>query len=59
MRSQDELKVYETGRPINAAALSPVMDHIILGGGERAEDVTQSGPLPPSSLSPAHFLRHD
>jgi len=43
LRSQEEIKMYETGRPINAAALSPVMDHVIVGGGERAEDVTQSG----------------
>jgi len=39
-RSQDEIKLYETGRPINAAHVSPLMDHIIVGGGERAEDVT-------------------
>jgi len=43
LRSQEEIKVYETGRPINAAAVSPIMDHVIVGGGERAEDVTQSG----------------
>jgi len=43
LRTQEEIRTYETGRPINAAALSPVMDHVIVGGGERAEDVTQSG----------------
>jgi len=41
-RSLEIIKTYETGRPINAAAMSPLMDHVILGGGESAEDVTQS-----------------
>jgi len=35
--------VYEVGRPLNAASISPLMDHVIMGGGERAEDVTQTG----------------
>jgi len=34
------IKTYEAGRPLNAAAISPLMDHVIVGGGERAEEVT-------------------
>jgi len=41
-RSQDELKIYETGRPLNASHISPLMDHIVVGGGESAVEVTQS-----------------
>jgi len=36
------IKTYEAGRPLNAAAISPLMDHVIVGGGERAEEVTQT-----------------
>lgn len=39
-RSLEVIKVYETGRPLNAASISPLMDHVIVGGGERAEEVT-------------------
>jgi len=42
-RTYQCVNVYEVGRPLNAASLSPLMDHIIMGGGERAEDVTQTG----------------
>eukprot|EP00276_Gloeochaete_wittrockiana_P009339 CAMPEP_0184656544 /NCGR_PEP_ID=MMETSP0308-20130426/16579_1 /TAXON_ID=38269 /ORGANISM="Gloeochaete witrockiana, Strain SAG 46.84" /LENGTH=319 /DNA_ID=CAMNT_0027093717 /DNA_START=64 /DNA_END=1023 /DNA_ORIENTATION=+ len=34
------LKTYRTDRPINAAAISPLMDHVILGGGQEASQVT-------------------
>jgi len=34
------VRVYEVGRPMNAAAISPLMDHIIVGGGESANEVT-------------------
>ena len=34
------LKTYKTERPINAAAISPLFDHIILGGGQDASQVT-------------------
>lgn len=37
------LNIYDVGRPLNAASMSPLMDHVIMGGGERAEDVTQTG----------------
>jgi translation initiation factor 3 subunit I len=36
----EPIKVYDVGRPMNAAAISPLMDHIIVGGGESAGDVT-------------------
>jgi len=34
------IKNYDTGRPVNAAAISPIKDHVILGGGQSAESVT-------------------
>ncbi|EFA75260.1 WD40 repeat-containing protein [Heterostelium album PN500] len=34
------LKTFDTGRPVNAAAISPLKPHIILGGGQSAESVT-------------------
>uniref|UniRef100_A0A915DXK8 Serine-threonine kinase receptor-associated protein n=1 Tax=Ditylenchus dipsaci TaxID=166011 RepID=A0A915DXK8_9BILA len=37
-----ELKKYRSGRPVNSAAISPVRDHIVLGGGEEARSVTQT-----------------
>lgn len=34
------LKSYDTGRPVNAASLSPLLPHILLGGGQAASEVT-------------------
>lgn len=34
------LKTYKTERPVNSAAISPIYDHVILGGGQDAMDVT-------------------
>jgi len=34
------LKNYDTGRPVNAAAISPIKEHVIIGGGQSAESVT-------------------
>jgi len=34
------LKIYEAARPINSACVSPIRDHVILGGGQEARDVT-------------------
>jgi translation initiation factor 3 subunit I len=36
------MKVYKTDRPVNAAIISPLMPHVILGGGEEAMNVTQT-----------------
>jgi len=36
------LKTYHTGRPINAASISPLREEVILGGGQSAESVTNS-----------------
>jgi len=33
-------KTYHSDRPLNAAAVSPIVDHVILGGGQEAKDVT-------------------
>jgi len=41
-RTNEVIKTYEVGRPLNAAAISPTMNHVILGGGESAMDVTQT-----------------
>jgi len=34
------MKTYKTERPINSAAVSPIRDHVVLGGGQEAMDVT-------------------
>lgn len=34
------VKTYETERPVNAACISPLLDHVILGGGQEASQVT-------------------
>jgi len=34
------LKTYKTERPVNSAAISPILDHVILGGGQDAMEVT-------------------
>lgn len=33
-------KTFRTERPVNSAALSPNYDHVVLGGGQEAMDVT-------------------
>jgi translation initiation factor 3 subunit I len=34
------LKTYKTDRPVNSASISPRFDHVVLGGGQEAMDVT-------------------
>ncbi|XP_021929841.1 eukaryotic translation initiation factor 3 subunit I [Zootermopsis nevadensis] len=34
------LKTYKTERPVNSAAISPIYDHVVVGGGQDAMDVT-------------------
>ncbi|KAI5700924.1 hypothetical protein M8J76_014457 [Diaphorina citri] len=34
------LKTYTTERPVNSAALSPILPHVVLGGGQEAREVT-------------------
>ncbi len=36
----DCLKTFKTERPVNSAAISPIYDHVVLGGGQEAMDVT-------------------
>ncbi|XP_043938455.1 eukaryotic translation initiation factor 3 subunit I [Protopterus annectens] len=38
--SLDHVKTFRTERPVNSAALSPILDHVVLGGGQEAMDVT-------------------
>jgi len=33
-------KTYSTERPVNSASISPTQDHVVLGGGQEAMDVT-------------------
>lgn len=33
-----ELKTYKTEKPVNSAAISPIRDHVLLGGGQEAID---------------------
>ncbi|RHY30158.1 hypothetical protein DYB32_004561 [Aphanomyces invadans] len=34
------LKTYETDRPVNSASISPIKEHVVLGGGQEAMSVT-------------------
>jgi len=38
----EHLHSYKTERPVNSAAISPVYDHVVLGGGQEAMDVTMT-----------------
>ena len=38
--SFEHLKTYKTDRPVNSAAISPIRDHVVVGGGQEAMDVT-------------------
>lgn len=43
METFENMKVYKTDRPVNSAAISPMIDeypHILIGGGQEAMDVT-------------------
>eukprot|EP00008_Paramoeba_atlantica_P007837 CAMPEP_0201491712 /NCGR_PEP_ID=MMETSP0151_2-20130828/30917_1 /ASSEMBLY_ACC=CAM_ASM_000257 /TAXON_ID=200890 /ORGANISM="Paramoeba atlantica, Strain 621/1 / CCAP 1560/9" /LENGTH=342 /DNA_ID=CAMNT_0047878193 /DNA_START=35 /DNA_END=1063 /DNA_ORIENTATION=+ len=42
VRSYKMVKLYETGRPCNSADFSPKMNHILLGGGQSASEVTMT-----------------
>lgn len=33
------LKTYKTDRPVNSADISPIFDHILIGGGQEASQV--------------------
>ncbi|XP_076472910.1 eukaryotic translation initiation factor 3 subunit I-like [Babylonia areolata] len=40
MQTMDPLKTFKTERPVNSASLSPLFDHVVLGGGQEAMSVT-------------------
>eukprot|EP01113_Clastostelium_recurvatum_P048479 TRINITY_DN883_c0_g1_i1.p1 TRINITY_DN883_c0_g1~~TRINITY_DN883_c0_g1_i1.p1 ORF type:complete len:339 (-),score=75.26 TRINITY_DN883_c0_g1_i1:22-1002(-) len=42
VKTLERLKTFDTGRPVNGVSISPLKDHIILGGGQSAESVTTS-----------------
>ncbi|KJH40954.1 WD domain, G-beta repeat protein [Dictyocaulus viviparus] len=44
-----KLKKYKSERPVNSACISPIRDHVCLGGGEDAMQVTQT------AVSAGHF----
>lgn len=40
MDSLKRIKTYQSDRPVNSASISPLREHIVLGGGQEAMDVT-------------------
>ncbi|XP_062173727.1 eukaryotic translation initiation factor 3 subunit I-like [Alnus glutinosa] len=40
IRTLTLIKTYVTERPVNAVAISPLLDHVVLGGGQDASNVT-------------------
>jgi len=41
-KTLEHLKTYKSERPVNSASISPIREHIVLGGGEEAMQVTQT-----------------
>eukprot|EP00249_Psilotum_nudum_P007535 c20636_g1_i1 orf=395-1375(+) len=42
IRTLTVLKTFSTERPVNAVAISPLLDHVVIGGGQEASQVTMS-----------------
>jgi len=42
LESLERIHTYKTERPVNSAAISPIYDHVVLGGGQEAMDVTMT-----------------
>ncbi|XP_078445338.1 eukaryotic translation initiation factor 3 subunit I-like [Wolffia australiana] len=42
IRTLTLLKTYVTERPVNACAISPLLDHVVIGGGQEATQVTMT-----------------
>ncbi|CAA6661752.1 unnamed protein product [Spirodela intermedia] len=42
IRTLTLLKTYVTERPVNACAISPLLDHVVIGGGQEATHVTMT-----------------
>lgn len=41
-KTLDKLREYRSDRPLNSASISPLMNHVIVGGGQDAMNVTQT-----------------
>ncbi|KAL5716498.1 Eukaryotic translation initiation factor 3 subunit I [Ranunculus cassubicifolius] len=42
IRTLTVLKTYTSGSPLNAVAISPLLDHVVIGGGQEASKVTMT-----------------
>ncbi|PVD32708.1 hypothetical protein C0Q70_08153 [Pomacea canaliculata] len=42
MQTLEPLKTYRTERPVNSASISPLFDHVVVGGGQEAMNVTMT-----------------
>ncbi|KAL7676943.1 hypothetical protein ACOME3_003193 [Neoechinorhynchus agilis] len=40
METLEEANVYRTDKPVNSASISPLKNHVMLGGGQEASEVT-------------------
>lgn len=40
LETMEVLKTYKTERPVNSASISPLYDHVVVGGGQEAMNVT-------------------
>jgi translation initiation factor 3 subunit I len=50
------LKTYETDKPVNAGSISPIKDHVILGGGQKAQGVALSSQSTKNGQFQARFF---
>uniref|UniRef100_A0AAQ4RD03 Serine-threonine kinase receptor-associated protein n=1 Tax=Gasterosteus aculeatus aculeatus TaxID=481459 RepID=A0AAQ4RD03_GASAC len=48
--SLEHIKTFKTERPVNSAAISPNMDHVVMGGGQEAMEVTTTSTRIGSSM---------
>lgn len=56
-RDLNTIQVYESDVPINAISINPYSDHIILGGGMDAQDVTTQGGVTTFEVKFYHKIR--
>lgn len=52
LQTFEQLKVYKSAAPINSAALSPIFDHVLIGGGQVGAFTLQPGREPRPCYAP-------
>jgi translation initiation factor 3 subunit I len=58
-RTFENLKTYNSGRPINTAALSPLKRHVLVAGGQEASTVTTTRVDPSQFHTAVYHMAHE